>query len=396
MTKKILFDESHNETWTIEKYRAFSNSLENPLYYSYTHISEYVHEILGYSVLRNIDIPISKSILADISVFVIAHPADPRIHKGCGGQPIFANQEIEAIKEYVEEGGSLFVLYEYEVNRWKSNINELLSCFDIKLEDNIVIAQYESPSGPQMVTQFATRSFSQHPICNGLRQVSYYAGCSVSSNLITSDRAVIGPNGETLMLAAQFGNGRVCVIGDTDLFALPYVKQYDNFSLLVNIFQWLTGVDTPKLFGLESIHEKEVYRPIIFISYAREDAEVVHKLYEMLEFYGCSPWLDKESIIPGEDFEIAIMRGIKNCDFFVPCISKNSIDKRGFLQKEIRTALSIAEGMLDNDIYIIPVRLDNTTPHETLAKYQWIDISDRAFIRKLMAAIISGISRRIR
>ena len=42
----------------------------------------------------------------------------------------------------------------------------------------------------------------------------------------------------------------------------------------------------------------------------------------------------------------------------MPCLSINSIDREGFIQREIKQALDIWQEKNSNTVYILPVRLD--------------------------------------
>lgn len=97
----------------------------------------------------------------------------------------------------------------------------------------------------------------------------------------------------------------------------------------------------------------------IFISYAREDEARVKQLYRRLEDAGFKPWLDRERIIPGMKWEPVIKKALKQSDFVLVCLSATSINKRGFLQREIKQALEQVEEKLADDIYLIPARLDD-------------------------------------
>jgi hypothetical protein len=41
-------------------------------------------------------------------------------------------------------------------------------------------------------------------------------------------------------------------------------------------------------------------KPIIFLSYAREDMGMAKKLFNDLKRYGLDVWLDTESLLPGD------------------------------------------------------------------------------------------------
>ena len=77
----------------------------------------------------------------------------------------------------------------------------------------------------------------------------------------------------------------------------------------------------------------------IFISYAREDSATAKRLYDDLKGMGHSPWLDTEDLLPGERWRPRIRRTIGESDFFVVLMSEKSLNKRGFVQKEVRKAI---------------------------------------------------------
>ncbi len=57
-------------------------------------------------------------------------------------------------------------------------------------------------------------------------------------------------------------------------------------------------------------------------------------------------------------------------DFF-----SKSISKRGFVQKELKIAMDILDEFPENEIFIIPVRIEDCKiNNEKLAKIQWIDL----------------------
>lgn len=96
----------------------------------------------------------------------------------------------------------------------------------------------------------------------------------------------------------------------------------------------------------------------VFISYAHEDVDNARRLYRDLRNAGLNPWLDEESLSPGQRWEPEIKEAIKNSRYFIPLLSRNSVMKRGFVQREIKDALDIVDEVRKSDIFIVPVRLD--------------------------------------
>ena len=128
----------------------------------------------------------------------------------------------------------------------------------------------------------------------------------------------------------------------------------------------------------------------IFISYAREDERTARQLYEDLLHRGQEPWIDSVDLLPGIDWKEAISEAITSSSYFLALISINSVNKRGFVQKELRQGLAILDEIPPNEIYIIPVRLDPVAPsHTRLKELHWVDLFDsyQTGLGKIMSAV---------
>lgn len=113
----------------------------------------------------------------------------------------------------------------------------------------------------------------------------------------------------------------------------------------------------------------------VFLCHASDDKPAVRKLYASLKSLPwIDPWLDEENLLPGQDFDLEIYKATRDADAIIICLSKVSVTKEGYLNKEIRHALDIAEEKPEGTIYVIPLRLDDCTPSfERLKKLQWAD-----------------------
>lgn len=132
----------------------------------------------------------------------------------------------------------------------------------------------------------------------------------------------------------------------------------------------------------------------IFLSYAREDREKVEKLYQQLSDAGFRPWMDTKDILPGERWQSSIRKAVRRSDFFLMCLSANSVNKRGWIQREIKQALDIWQEKLDSDIYLIPVRLEKCEAPESLCEFQWVDLFEKDGWTRLVEAVQVGMGRR--
>lgn len=125
----------------------------------------------------------------------------------------------------------------------------------------------------------------------------------------------------------------------------------------------------------------------IFLCYAKEDYKRVEQIYEKLRERGHKPWMDKKDLLPGQDWEFEINRAIKLADFFVACMSKFSVAKKGFVQKEVRFALDVLGEIPPGQIFLIPLRLEPCEVPPTLSFLHWLDLNVGSNFKKLFESI---------
>lgn len=145
---------------------------------------------------------------------------------------------------------------------------------------------------------------------------------------------------------------------------------------------------------------------VIFLAHASEDKVRVRELYNKLKKNGLEPWLDEEDLLPGDKWNDKIQEAIKNARFFMACLSKHSVSKNGYIQKELRLALNELEQKSSDVIYFIPALIDDvelpniTVGTISLRDYQAVKIFDDIGLNKLInhlqkqANVISEIKKR--
>lgn len=113
---------------------------------------------------------------------------------------------------------------------------------------------------------------------------------------------------------------------------------------------------------------------MIFLSYAKEDGDRAAKIFSVLSKPSRQVFYDKDALMPGMDWRYEIEEKVNKSSLVVILLSRNSVSKEGFVQREIRLALDRAEMMPDGRIFIIPVRLDDVQVPGKLSNYQWLDM----------------------
>jgi SAM-dependent methyltransferase len=127
----------------------------------------------------------------------------------------------------------------------------------------------------------------------------------------------------------------------------------------------------------------------IFLCYARRDERKIEKYYHMLNGAGYKPWMRKFDIFPGQIRSGAIQDGIQECNVFLVFISTNSVDKHGEIEKEIKFALDRFDEIQQEDIYLIPARLEDIELPDRLREIHSVDLFERDGWNGLMRAIES-------
>ena len=101
---------------------------------------------------------------------------------------------------------------------------------------------------------------------------------------------------------------------------------------------------------------------LVFISYAKEDQRAADRLYVDLKHAGVDLWMDSHDLLPGQPWEREIEEAIRRSSYFIALQSTRSVGKRGHVQKELRRALEVAETYPEDQLFIIPVRIEEFEP----------------------------------
>ncbi|MGL2986364.1 TIR domain-containing protein [Flavobacterium sp. RSSA_27] len=111
----------------------------------------------------------------------------------------------------------------------------------------------------------------------------------------------------------------------------------------------------------------------VFISYAKEDYTFAEKLYDFLKENDFKPWLDKKEILPGQDWNYVLHKSLREANYIILLLSHTSVQKRGYVQREFKLSLEYYEEKLEDDIYLIPLKIDDCEVPDSLRKFQWVE-----------------------
>jgi TIR domain len=114
--------------------------------------------------------------------------------------------------------------------------------------------------------------------------------------------------------------------------------------------------------------------PLVFLCHSSGDKERVRDLYHRLQTDDVRCWFDEEDLLAGQDWEYEITRAIRRSKFVLACLSEASITRSGYVQKELKIALDVADKQPEGVAFIIPVRLEECEIPDRLQRWHWVDL----------------------
>ena len=136
--------------------------------------------------------------------------------------------------------------------------------------------------------------------------------------------------------------------GADDAVVRRYRQQFENLT---------SG--RPRLEGVSKIDAEASVQRHVFISYVREDTEVVDQLVQDFEQAGITYWRDKDDLPPGVFWKKAIKEAIASGSVFLACFSSASEAKgSSFMREELAIAIEEIRRRPENRTWFIPVKLD--------------------------------------
>jgi hypothetical protein len=166
----------------------------------------------------------------------------------------------------------------------------------------------------------------------------------------------------------------------------------------------VTLIEKPETFEVELLlpgqNEPRIFKPLfpkngilelpinlVFLSHAKEDSKFVKEISDRLFQDGILTWFDEDYILPGDNWKQKIEQGIDISDYVIIFLSKNSIDKTGYVQKEFKIVLEKYELIPSGKRYIIPILLDDSTPPREFKDIQWLRVNNERWYENLIRAI---------
>ena len=187
--------------------------------------------------------------------------------------PVISAEEQKAITAYVKAGGGLVIIADHtNVYRHAERLNPMLKPMGIEILFG-TIADSPPTYSVEGSGWIKVLDFRKHPVTEGVKMISLQtgtafqakAGVAYSSKDSFSDfwdetdqHGFYGDwkyNGDPkkepkgplpVVVAAEYGKGRVVVAGDQNMFGDTWLHFGDNFRLFMNTFAWTTKREAQK------------------------------------------------------------------------------------------------------------------------------------------------------
>jgi ATP-dependent Clp protease ATP-binding subunit ClpC len=126
----------------------------------------------------------------------------------------------------------------------------------------------------------------------------------------------------------------------------------------------------------------------VFMCHASGDKPAVRELYERLKRNRIEPWLDAEDLLAGQEWRYEIEKAVRLTHIVLVCLSAHSVNKTGFVHKEIKIALDVADQQPDGTIFVIPLKLEECEVPDRLRQWQWVNLYEENGFERLMRALL--------
>jgi len=125
----------------------------------------------------------------------------------------------------------------------------------------------------------------------------------------------------------------------------------------------------------------------VFLCHASRDKPTVRDIYRRLKDHEIDPWLDEENLLPGEEWDQEIGNAVGSSHVVLVCLSAHSVNKSGYLQREIKKVLDVADEQPEGTIYLIPLKLEECEVPSRLRRWQWLNFFEPSGFERLMKAL---------
>ena len=242
---RVLFDESHAESWTIRAELAREMLPSHPADSSYALAADALRA-------RSLEVDawtggtLTPDALRDTAVLVIAHPSEAKWERTVpgSGAPRLSDAELDAIERFVRDGGGLVLLAEEEQDKYGNNVADLAARFGVRVQNDLVSDYEHHHAGtPHWVLAELGDGRAEADLLARVHEACFYRATTLEADgpdarVLARAGAESSAPGAALLVACTHGEGRVVVAADSDLFGDDCIGELDHRELWLNLVHW--------------------------------------------------------------------------------------------------------------------------------------------------------------
>ena len=122
----------------------------------------------------------------------------------------------------------------------------------------------------------------------------------------------------------------------------------------------------------------------VFLTYAHSDKKAVRKIYHRLIRNQINIWLDEKRLFPGQNWKYEIRQAILSSNIVIVCLSRQFNKQGGYRHEELKIVLEKAKSLPDDQIFLIPARLEKCDLPEPVRQWQCVDLFEADGFKKLL------------
>src|SRR4051794_3723742 len=237
---RVLFDESHSESWTVRPDVARSMQPSHPADSSYVRAADALRE-RSLAVEAVPDGPLGPELLGEAAVLVIAHPSEPKWERTVpgSGSPRLSPAELDAVEAFVHSGGGLVLLAEEEQDKYGNNVAELAARFGVRVNSDLVSDYDRHHAGtPHWLLADLPPSGMLARVGGACFYRATTLGAPDGAQVLARAGEGSSAPGAALLACVEHGRGRVVVVADSDLFGDDCLDEHGHRDLWVNLVHW--------------------------------------------------------------------------------------------------------------------------------------------------------------
>jgi len=253
---RVLVDESHRQAWSTRPDVAARMSPANPADSSYCEAARTL-ETAGFTVGVHTEGPLTLDVLADVDVLVLPHCSDDAWEATVGsGSPLYSEQEVDSIDDFVRRGGGLVVLAETEQEKYGNNLGAITERFGVEIVNATVqdpVRRFNDVSTWVLLDPLTAHGCD---VFAGIESACFYRSGALRLADDATDAFVFARTSETaspalapVLVGIVAGSGRVVVAGDSDFAGDDSLDDLGNRALWRALVTWASA--RPKLAAAE-------------------------------------------------------------------------------------------------------------------------------------------------